>query len=107
MIWDPEWDADKAPATAGHGEKWERLNNWLMVAWEGFAKRMAATDLERQELWNKPPMSASERALHVERFRAHLAQKYGTSAVDPRWESEKANRLAAREAPTRARQEAR
>lgn len=102
MIWDPDWDGKSAEVTAGHGEKWERLNNWILLSWERFTVRLREEDEERERL-ERPLLTASEKSRHVERFRAHLIAKYGCSAVDQRWEAERANRLEARSAPDRKR----
>lgn len=101
MVWDENWDSDQelGHATKGHGDAWEQLNNQLLLEWQRFNKRLSAAADEREEA-NKP-LTQAERAQHVARFRDALHERYGCSAVDQRWESERAKRLQAREQPTR------
>lgn len=102
MIWDPEWNGERAEKTPGkgYGPEWERLNNSIRVDWMGFNQRLEEHDQERVKR-DMPPMAPEHRRNHVERFKRHLEARYGQSTVDPRWEAEVARRLADREKPSR------
>jgi len=102
MVWDEEWDANQytpSAADKGSGEAWERLNNQLFVEWQQFTKRLGRL-AERRDEANRP-LTAAERAGHVSAFRDLLTSRYGRSSVDQRWDAERANRLHAREQPSR------
>jgi hypothetical protein len=102
MVYDEDWDpAAYAPEAAdkGHGEAWERLNNQLFLEWQRFNARLEAHAEQREN--DRKPLSAAERAVHVGRFRDLLHERYGRSAVDARWEAERAKRLDERDQPTR------
>lgn len=104
MVWDEDWDpAQYAPSAVdkGHGEAWERLNNQLLLEWQRFNARLEQHG-ERLQLEGKPILTLAERSEHVTRFNALLCQRYGgRTAVDSRWEGERAKRLDAREHPAR------
>lgn len=102
MVYDEEWDPagydGGATGTKGHGEAWERLNNTLFEEWRRFNVRLEEyAELREQD--RKPPLTQAQRAEHVSRFRQRLLEKYGASAVDPRWEGERAKRQDARNQP--------
>lgn len=98
MVYDDEYDPasyDGQEANGkGHGEAWERLNNLVLAEWNGFKKRLEEYAERREQ--DGRPLTAAERAAHITRFRDKLMETYGTSAVDARWEAERAKRLDAR-----------
>ena len=98
MVWDEDWaNQDPVPTGvgSGHGEAWERLNNYVFLEWQRFNARLAAY-AERRES-DRKPLTQAERSEHVSRFRAMLFERYQTTGVDPRWEAERAKRLSQRE----------
>jgi hypothetical protein len=102
MVWDEDWNPEQyAPSAAdkGHGEAWERINNQLFLEWQRFTARLEQHAERRDEA--RKPLTAAERGNHVARFRDKLHERYGRSAVDHRWEAERAKRLEARERPAR------
>jgi hypothetical protein len=101
MVYDDEYDPSQYEGetnSKGHGEAWERLNNHLFEEWRRFNARLEELS-EKLEYFKKPPLTPSRRAEHVSNFRQLLLERYGTSAVDQRWEAERAKRLDARNQP--------
>ncbi len=97
MVYDDEYDPSSYggdAASKGHGEAWERLNNHLFEEWRRFNARLEEVVFRLEELGK--PMSAARRAEHVTNFRYLLLKRYGSSAIDPRWEGERARRQDAR-----------
>lgn len=99
MIYDDEYDpaSDDQVIGKGHGEAWERQNNLLLLEWNGFNRRLDEYAEQREQ--DGKPLTPAQRAEHVVRFREKLVATYGTSAVDQRWEAERAKRLEARNQP--------